>query len=325
MTHEPRRIVLGAIAVCAGLLLAAVARAADPVAALVAVLPPEARETGRSLEPAGSFALPIGPAGPATPPPMRQQDGARHRIAWTWAGNDADHTTAAMTGALIDAGFETLYTCRTDACGGFDFRLALPVLPLPDMAVNLADFRYAIGTRATPPALAALLVSATQDRTQVQLTLVLPAPATPPDDAPVAAQPRPEDAPQRPDGGDLVTRLEIDGRAVLTGLAFAPGGTTLETDGTDALSELAAWLAADPARRVALVGHTDWTGTPDANLAVSRARAAAVGAALEALGTNPARITVAGAGPFAPRASNATAAGRAANRRVEAVRLPPAP
>jgi hypothetical protein len=30
---------------------------------------------------------------------------------------------------LTDAGFEVLFTCTDDACGGFDFRFATPVLP----------------------------------------------------------------------------------------------------------------------------------------------------------------------------------------------------
>ena len=336
---HPRRI--RAAALCAlSLLAAGPARATDLAATIALALPEGARETARAMDPTGPHGVAIGPASPMRPPPERTETGARQRIAWTWEGDAADPVQTALVDALVGAGFDMLYACRTDACGGFDFRLALPVLPLPDMAVNLADFRYAVGARESPPALAAVLVSAMEGRTHAQLTLVEPADAPPPDaDRAVLSQAppddtsgladdasRPADDAPRPAGDvDLMARLDTDGRAVLTDLDFEPGGTTLRTGGSAALQDLAAWLAADPARRVALVGHTDWTGTPAANLTVSRARAAAVGAALEALGVDPAQITVAGAGLFAPRATNATPEGRATNRRVEAVRLPDAP
>ena len=43
---------------------------------------------------------------------------------------------------------------------------------------------------------------------------------------------------------------------------------------------LADWLAADPARRIALVGHTDASGGLAANIALSKQRAEAVRQAL---------------------------------------------
>ncbi len=326
MGRDPCGSVAGALVLCATLLVTGPACADDPFAALTAALPPGARETGRSVDPDGTFDLPVGPASPTTAPPVRRRDGQRQRIAWVWSGDDAQGVATRMTGAMADAGFDTLYACQTDDCGGFDFRLALPVLPLPDMVVNLADFRYVVGARASPPALAALLVSGMEGRTHAQVTLVLPpSPASPTADPAVPSHALTEDVPRPAGDADVITRLDTDGRAVLPGLAFAPGSTTLETEDSDALSDLAAWLAADPARRVALVGHTDWTGTPEANLAVSRARAAAVGAALAARGTDPDRITIAGVGSFAPRAPNTTPEGQAANRRVEAVRLPDMP
>lgn len=298
----------------------------DPITALVTAMPPGARETARSTDAVGSFGLPVGPAGPAMAPPMHRQDGQRQRIAWVWPHDTADQVTAQAAEAWADAGFDTLYTCRTDACGGFDFRLVLPVLPIPDMAVNLADFSYVVGLRRSPPALVALLVSTMEGRSHAQLTLITPASEVPPVDSAAVAGTVPDDGVQP--AGDLAgiaAHLDRDGRVVLDGVDFAPGSTTLGPDARDALSDLAAWLAIDPARRVVLVGHTDWTGTPEANLVVSRARAAAVGAALESLGADPAQITVAGVGPFAPRAENTTPEGRASNRRVEAIRLPAAP
>lgn len=300
--------------------------------ALVAALPEGAVETTRSGDPVGPHGIAIGPAGPMAPPPEQVQPGRRLRIAWTWPAGAADAVEDRLDAALQAAGFAPLYRCRTDGCGGFDFRRALPVLPLPDMAVDLGDFRYLAAARDDPPALAALLVSGGQAATHAQITLVLPPDPTTgrEGDEPRSASPPlppPAVAPFAPAGADpapdLGTELEVAGRAVLDGVAFAPGSTVLEPRGRPALAALADWLGADPARRVALVGHTDWTGPTNTNLALSRARAAAVAAVLEDLGADPAQISVAGVGPFAPRAVNTDAEGRGANRRVEAVRLPP--
>lgn len=318
--RDPRGTLLAWLCV-AGLWASGPVRADDLLPTLTAALPADAVETARVTDPESRHGVPVGPAGPATAPPMQAQSGLRHRVAFAWEGDDADAVQAAVLDALDAAGFDTLHICQTDDCGGFDFRLALPVLPLPDMAVNLASFRHVAARRTTPPALVGLLVSATPDRTHAQLTLVTPAPQAPP-----ANQPAPPTAAQIPEatgGSDLAARLDSAGRAVLDGLDFAPGSTALAPHDGSTLAALAAWLAADPARRIALVGHTDWTGTPEANLAVSRARAAAVAAALEAAGADPGQITVAGVGPFAPRAANTTPEGLAANRRVEAVRLKP--
>ena len=62
-------------------------------------------------------------------------------------------------------------------------------------------------------------------------------------------------------------------------------------------------------------------GSVEANLALSRARAAAVIAALASAGIAPARMAPFGNGPYAPVASNANDDGRDRNRRVEFVVL----
>lgn len=296
------------------------ALAESAIEAIERALPPGARETVRVTDPPGPHGIAIGPAGPMAPPPDRTQRGIRLRIAWSWPAGDVDSRETGFADALKAVGFAPVFACATEACGGFDFRLALPVLPLPDMVVDLGDFRYRALARDDPPALAALLVSRGPTTTHAQLTLVTPA-AVP------QAVPEPPEAPATPKPAvtdDLATRLAATGRAVLEGVAFATGGTALAQDDTGTLAALVTYLGADPARRVALVGHTDWTGSPDTNLALSRARAEAVAAALEEMGANPVQITVAGVGPFAPRASNTDPAGLAANRRVEVVLLPSA-
>lgn len=64
-------------------------------------------------------------------------------------------------------------------------------------------------------------------------------------------------------------------------------------------------------------GHTDSNGTADANRALSNARAEAVVAALSARGLAADRLRARGFGAERPLADNATAQGRAKNRRIE--------
>ena len=69
--------------------------------------------------------------------------------------------------------------------------------------------------------------------------------------------------------------------------------------------------------RLAIIGHTDASGNEDWNLALSLARAQAVADYLVRGGIQAQRLTVEGAGSTVPVADNATAYGRARNRRIE--------
>ncbi|MBC7314262.1 MAG: OmpA family protein [Rhizobium sp.] len=64
-------------------------------------------------------------------------------------------------------------------------------------------------------------------------------------------------------------------------------------------------------------GHTDSTGSVAHNEALSERRAMSVASYLNSQGVDPRRVSALGFGPSQPIASNATADGRAQNRRVE--------
>ena len=87
----------------------------------------------------------------------------------------------------------------------------------------------------------------------------------------------------------------------------------------DRLSQVARALATVPDRHVLVEGHTDSTGADDYNLQLSRLRAESVRSILIAGGVPPDRIESQGYGKTRPVASNATADGKAKNRRVEIV------
>ena len=69
--------------------------------------------------------------------------------------------------------------------------------------------------------------------------------------------------------------------------------------------------------KVAIAGHTDNVGEPDANQRLSEERAAAVVAYLTARGIEATRLASAGFGETKPVADNAGDEGRARNRRIE--------
>lgn len=225
--------------------------------------------------------------------------------------------------ALVADGWEVAFDCADRACGGFEFRFELDVAPAPAMFVDLADYRYLAARRGE--AWTVLIASRSGARGYLQATEVTPVAAAAPPDAtpaasdPAAAPPAATPSPE-PAATDLARALRETGHAVLAGIDFATGSTTLADGDHPALADLAAFLANAPDATVALVGHTDAEGSAEGNMAVSLARARSVREALvRRHGVAPGRVEARGVGYYAPIADNATEAGRRANRRVEAV------
>jgi outer membrane protein OmpA-like peptidoglycan-associated protein len=108
---------------------------------------------------------------------------------------------------------------------------------------------------------------------------------------------------------------------------FATDKSALLPTAADRLDDVADALAAQPERSVTIYGFTDSRGDPDYNQALSERRAKAVLNYLVSRGVDSDRLSYVGRGPNDPVADNATAEGRANNRRVEIVvaRPPPEP
>ncbi len=104
---------------------------------------------------------------------------------------------------------------------------------------------------------------------------------------------------------------------------FAVDSAVVEPGFRDTLGKVADVLRRHPGTRVAVIGHTDSTGAERYNEMLSNRRAEAVRDELAAMGVARDRLTTLGRGETEPRASNDTAAGRAANRRVELVLTEP--
>ena len=104
---------------------------------------------------------------------------------------------------------------------------------------------------------------------------------------------------------------------VVEGVGFESGSDTLTEGSRTVLSGVAETLRQFPVIDIAIEAHTDNQGAADGNLELSRRRALAVARYLASEGVEPARLRPRAFGESRPVASNATAEGRAANRRVE--------
>ncbi|WP_150595661.1 OmpA family protein, partial [Pseudomonas fluorescens] len=99
---------------------------------------------------------------------------------------------------------------------------------------------------------------------------------------------------------------------------FSAGSSQLKPDSTRVLINALVDIKAQPGWLIVIAGHTDLTGNPEKNLELSRARAASVRDWMQRMGDIPdSCFAVQGFGANQPVASNDTAVGRAANRRVD--------
>jgi OOP family OmpA-OmpF porin len=100
-------------------------------------------------------------------------------------------------------------------------------------------------------------------------------------------------------------------------ILFASGSSKLLSTSNKGLNEVAKILQDNPDLKLSIDGHTDNTGTPEKNQALSENRANAVKDYLVSKGIDASRLSATGHGQDAPIADNKTAAGRKKNRRVE--------
>jgi outer membrane protein OmpA-like peptidoglycan-associated protein len=142
-------------------------------------------------------------------------------------------------------------------------------------------------------------------QTEVEVTAI--------DEKPFAASIQP------PTADAMKAALDKDGHVALY-VNFDFNKATLRPDAKPVIDQVAALLKNDAALKLEVDGYTDNVGADDYNVKLSRARAAAVVAALKTEGADVSRLSSNGFGPANPIADQSTAEGRAKNRRVELVK-----
>jgi OOP family OmpA-OmpF porin len=235
-------------------------------------------------------------------------------------------------------GFQTLYKCARDECGGDDGRMGEHYLyPLRNRLQNTPppgtgkppgqvsehaltgakDQRYlsAKRTGAAGDAYASVYVAMgtfdmhpqTAGHAIVLLDLVEAAPM--------------ETRMVTVDAGTMAKDVAATGHVALYGIYFDTDKADLKPESAPTLVEIAKFLKQEPKLTLYVVGHTDNVGGYDYNMGLSGRRAAAVVKELTTKhGVQAARLKPAGTGPLAPVAPNDTEEGRAKNRRVELVK-----
>lgn len=287
-------------------------------------LPDTARVTAEKLDLQGAYAMPIGPWHEDSAVPSMTVEGRVSRQAWRLRGTGMSsfQILINLRQQILDAGYEIVFECEDEACGGFDFRYGTEVIPEPAMHVDLGDFHFLAATREGETTEAvSLLVSRSASAGFVQVIDVGPADATvAPVEPKASTKAEPGSALPATLAGDIGPAMERVGRFILADLVFATGSADLGPGAYTSLTELADYLNAHPEKRVALVGHTDAEGSLAGNISLSKRRATSVMERLIAdMGVSAGQLEAEGIGYLAPIASNQTDDGRTRNRRVEAI------
>lgn len=215
--------------------------------------------------------------------------------------------------ALAERGFQTLFRCDREACGGRNFNHAVT----KEMALReyQSEQQYLLARleRAEGAVLAAVYVALNaagggpnRGRAIVQLEVL--------EQQPMESRMVVVEAPA------MQRELTDKGRVALYGVFFDHDSDRMRDDSQVQLEQIATLLRQQPQLRVLVVGHTDARGALDYNRELSLRRARSIVAALVGqYGISAQRLLAEGVGMAAPLASNTSDEGRALNRRVELV------
>ena len=232
---------------------------------------------------------------------------------------------SGMRESLTGLGFRELYSCDSRNCGGYDFRANAGIVAVPEMFVDLGDFRFLSAYRGIGGADEYATVFASRSAKSGYAQIVFASSGSEIQSGDGSAQFRVETGnSQRSDDTALVELLASRGYATFQKLVFESGSPNLGDNEFAELADLAVFLKANPKVSAILVGHTDAEGTLEINLEISKKRAQSVLDRLVSVhGVDSARLSAEGIGFLAPRASNFQPDGRERNRRVEIVLVRP--
>ena len=200
--------------------------------------------------------------------------------------------------------------CKTQVCGGFNFRKNLEIFKPPFMLINVAN--YSVATAKKNNTAVSLIASKLGTTIYLQI---------------VSIGINESDLIQ-PDIKSEINRFSStlinEGAIVLDDLTYRSGSSTLGDGPFNSLLELAKFLKSTPTASIILVGHSDSTGELSQNIELSKNRAQAVADRLiKNHSIEQSRISAQGIGFLSPKTNNSTEKSRKKNRRVEAVLILP--
>lgn len=117
------------------------------------------------------------------------------------------------------------------------------------------------------------------------------------------------------EGQDLRSQIK-KGNFSTSDILFSSGSDKIQTSSYSLLDEIADAIKSE-GTAFKIIGHTDSDGNDASNLSLSKKRAESVKTYLVSKGVSTSKLSVDGKGESEPVASNATADGKAQNRRVE--------
>lgn len=117
----------------------------------------------------------------------------------------------------------------------------------------------------------------------------------------------------------MLDALNKDGFIALY-INFDTNKANIKPDSRLIIDQIVILLKENPGLKVSIEGHTDNTGTPARNKALSQERAQSVVTAITSMGIDMRRLSAVGWGQERPIADNRTEEGKAKNRRVEIVK-----
>lgn len=216
--------------------------------------------------------------------------------------------------ALKAAGFEILFTCANNECGGRDFNH------------KVVEYKSGFGDNYSDQRFLAAKLARDEGDVYVSLYTVKNTSGGGPDrnhiytEVDVIEVAPMQEAMVRVDANAMAEEIFETGSISIYGILFDFDKADIKPESAATITEIATLLNNNPDLKLFIVGHTDNKGSLDYNTNLSQKRAEAVVAVLVSdHGIASSRITPKGLAFLAPVASNSTEEGRAKNRRVELV------
>ena len=211
--------------------------------------------------------------------------------------------------------YKIIFECDFKSCGGFKFRFNSNILNMPEMFVNLGNYKFltAKAINYEKSKFISYIISVGKNTGYIQINQFG-------DEI--------EKNIKKEQSKTFLKSLSANfndnrGSIIHEGLKFKPGSADILESDLRILADLANFLILNKKEKIILVGHTDASGPIKGNIKLSKDRAESVQKLfVKKFNVSPNQITINGVGFLSPIASNNTEAGREQNRRVEVIIVP---